>query len=427
MQVTKSLTLALAVMALSACKSSSDNKSQHEHTIKAITNDTGRLLVTSDEDANPRVAILNLQDNSVIDTFALNQKASAAYSSPKNRYALIAQRDNGLVQIVDGGLYQEDHGDHLHPYQKKPKLLNKDYKGAKPTHYRIHKQRAAFFFDGDSTQAVFSKIKEFTDAAIANDEEREISLTNNMHGTIEPLDKYLLTTKREATTGSPLPNKVELYEWQTNAYKLKQTFSTSCPKLHGSYSTITASVFGCSDGVLLITRSGDNFTASKINNPTDMEANARIGGFSGHVNHHLIASWAKGSLYMLDTKNKTLSKKDWTNGDVSAIRSSSLMDDEGKELMVLDKTGRLHFLDANTFAYKSNLKVLDKMPELKGHARVSIAQNPKNDLLYIVDKVNSKVKVLNLSTKKIEKTFATPFKPNHLVWLGISDKPEDNI
>jgi hypothetical protein len=421
------LPLMLAVVSLTACKDSSNNSSGNDHQAPDLdTGNKGRLVISSANTAE--VAVINLKDGSEIERISLNNAASGVYSSPQHRFALVAQRDQGEVQIIDGGLYQEDHGDHLHPYEKDPSLIAKTFNGAKPTHYREHEGQAAFFFDGDSEQALLSKVIAFNDEAILHNEERSLELDNAMHGVAEPRDEYLLATYRPAEAVSVLPDQVELYKFNTASasYDLVEKFDENCPGLHGAFSTEEASVFGCSDGILMITQVGETFTASKIANPDSMAEGERIGSFSGHADGHIIAGWASGKLYQLDIDAASLTLVDWTQGE-QVEYSTAKMDDEGEVLLVLDNTGTVHLLDAeNNFARLDTIKVIEGMPELTGHSRVAIATNYANEEAYFVDSVAQKIVVIDVEERHLEGSIDLTFTPKALAWVGIAGEGHDH-
>ena len=421
------LPIMLAVVSLTACKDSSNNSSGNDHQAPDVdTGNSGRLVISSADSAE--VAVMNLKDGSEIERISLNNAASGVYSSPQHRFALVAQRDQGEVQIIDGGLYQEDHGDHLHPYEKDPSLIAKTFNGAKPTHYREHEGQAAFFFDGDSEQALLSKVIAFNDEAILHNEERSLELDNAMHGVAEPRDEYLLATYRPAEAVSVLPDQVELYKFNTASasYDLVEKFDENCPGLHGAFSTEEASVFGCSDGVLMITQVGETFTASKIANPETMAEGERIGSFSGHADGHVIAGWASGKLYQLDIDAASLTLVDWTQGE-QVEYSTAKMDDEGEVLLVLDNTGTVHLLDAeNNFARLDTIKVIEEMPELTGHSRVAIATNYANEEAYFVDSVAQKIVVIDVEERHLEGSIDLTFTPKALAWVGIAGEGHDH-
>lgn len=413
------LPMLLAVASLTACKDSSNNTTGDEHQSGDHETGVGRLVISSADSAE--VAVMDLHDAIELERISLTNAASGIYTSPQQRFALIAQRDQGLVQIIDGGLYEEDHGDHMHPYEKDPSLLAKEFTGTKPTHYREHEGQAAFFFDGDSEQALLSKVISFNDEAILHDEEYSLELDNAMHGVAEPREEFLLTTYRPAEAASTLPDQVELYKLNatTEAYEFVERFEETCPSLHGAFSTEEASVFGCSDGVLVIEQEGETFTASKIANPASIAEGERVGSFSGHADGHVLTAWASGKLYQLDIDAASLTLVDWTQGE-NVEYSTAKMDDEGTVLMVLDKQGTVYFLNVeDNFSRLGTLQVIAEMPELEGHGRVAIATNYATEEAYFVDSVAKKIIVIDVEERELLDPIDLTFTPSALAWVGI--------
>lgn len=424
----RAIPLLAAVALLSACKGSSGNKNDTHQADDFNISSTGRLVVTAAESSE--LAILNSTDGVLIERLSLDNPASGLYASPQSRFALVAQRDQNQVQVLDGGLYQEDHGDHLHPYEQDPKILAQSLSGVRPTHYRDHETRSAFFFDGDGENALLSSVIDFDDDEILNNSVRSLELATAMHGVAEPRGDFLLATYREADAASVLPDQVELFKFNSNSgnYDAVERFEERCPSLHGAFSTEDASVFACSDGVLVIRQNGEVFTAEKIVNPAGMAEGARIGGFSGFADSSLLAGWARGALYAVNLDNSSIALVDWTGG-AAAEYSTAKMDDEGNILMVLNKTGGLHLLDAkDNFKHLIEIKALSALPvfEAGSHGRVSIVSSRSSKDVYITDAVNNQLVVVNLEHKELEKPISLPFTPKHATWVGIPGEAHDH-
>lgn len=426
--VIKTIPLLVTAVLLSACKDGSSNKTEAHQADDFEVSESGRLVVTASESSE--LAIFNTNDGNLIERFSLNNPASGLYASPQSRYALIPQRDNNQVQILDGGLYQEDHGDHLHPYAKDPEIIEQVLNGVRPTHYRDNEMRSAFFFDGDSENALLSSVIDFDDDEILNNNVRSLELSNAMHGVAEPRGDFLLATYRAADAASVLPDQVELFKFNSNSgdYDAIKRFEERCPSLHGGFSTEDASVFGCADGILVIRQNGSDFTAEKIVNPVGMPEGARIGGFSGFADSNLLAGWARGALYAVNLDDSSIALVDWSGG-TDAEYSTAKMDDEGDILMVLNKAGGLHLLDAkDNFKHLIEIKALSALPvfEAGSHGRVSIVSSRSNDDVYITDAVNNQLVVVNLEHQELEDPISLPFTPKHVTWVGIAGEGHDH-
>lgn len=437
-----SLSAVLVSLALTGCgsDSSSNNNSEcHDPSCFAHT-DSGRLMVSSADSA--ALSVLNLENNEVLDTFALTHKASSLYASPGYRYGIAMYRDDdGLVEVIDGGQYQEDHGDHLHPYEKDPSKLNVSIAGANPTHYEIHAGRGAIFFDG--AEGVVSKVIEFGDAQLAAGTANSFELAAAHHGTAEPLGEHILVSNK-GDSASSLPEKVDLFHFHDgDGFELDQTFDETCPGLHGSFTTEEGSVFGCSDGVLVI-KEGDNhaFTATKIANIAAI-GDSRIGSFSGYAESHLVAGWAGDNLFAIDLENMSMELVDW-NGDSNAEKNNAHMAATGEFLLVLDSTGTLHILsgvaehehdtgdahdaehEEHGFERLSTVKVIDTMPAAEGHSRVSITSSPSSDFAYIVNAETREIIVVRLDDAEIENRIKLSFTPAQVAWVGIASSEHDH-
>ena len=426
----KVLPILISTLLLSACKDSSNNDSNDKALEHHDESETGRLVVSSSGIENgdgtidtPEIAVLNAQDGALIERFPLVNYASQVYTSPQARFALIAQKDQNQVQIVDGGLYQEDHGDHLHPYDIAPTVMDLTFNGVRPTHFRDNESRSAFFFDGNKGDALMASIVDFDDDEILSGNVRNLELESAMHGTAEPREDYLISTYRnEEKSGA---DQVELHKFNSDSgnYDFVKRFEELCPGLHGSFSTEEASVFGCKDGVLVISQEGDTFTSSKIVNTAEVTAiaeGAYISGFRGFADSHVIAGYAKGELIAIDLDEKTMAIANWRGNNADAVYSTAAMDDEGTVLMVLNSDGGLHLLDANNnFSHLKTIQVLDGVPELEGWDRISIIPSKASENVYITDPDNNRLVVVNIEHQEVETPIELPFTPKHATWVGV--------
>ena len=139
------------VLALAACGGGSGGSSEAPHQDTRIDT-AGRLAMA--EDAATALRIFDLDSSAVVANIPLANPPSAVYASPGRRYALAFQRPQDTVQIADAGIWQEDHGDHLHDYKAAPKLLSFRITGPQPTHYDDRAGQASIFMDGRAPSAV---------------------------------------------------------------------------------------------------------------------------------------------------------------------------------------------------------------------------------------------------------------------------------
>jgi len=93
---------------------SSNNDQKHSHGIEA------RLLI-SDPD-NYKLTFVDIESDSVASLTTMSSHASI-YASSSGRYGFVVESSADKVHVFDGGIYVEDHGDHLHPYKNDAKML----------------------------------------------------------------------------------------------------------------------------------------------------------------------------------------------------------------------------------------------------------------------------------------------------------------
>lgn len=425
------------LMLLSACGGSSDNSpstetghDHHDHDHQHEDN-IGRLAISEHNSTTVRVRDIKSGNENKL---TLAHQPSGLYGSASHRFLLALSRDNHSVEIFDGGLYKEPHGDHDDLHAVAPTSLLKITTEYQPTHYRTLNDRANIFFDGKNTLAKAAAFYDFSDDDLINAQKnpenlRHYQFPTYMHGVGEPLGTTVLAPVRAATAKGVLPSAVAQYDYDETSkqYTEVQKFADACPSLHGAISTNTVSAFGCSDGVLLISRENNQFTATHIKNPAGLAREvskgkfARVGGFDGVATSGVLAAWASGELWALNIADKSLTKVDWTGGDATAKYSTAYMDDEGKYLLVLDTAGNIHVLDvAQNFKNIKKIHVIDKMPNLTGHAAVGIVASPRNDDVYIVNSDAKQIAVLNLHELALEAPIQLDFVPEKLAWLGFT-------
>ena len=209
----KTSLIASMVAVLCACNSEIDDLADknagqpddHEHT--EITS-TGRLAISHADAAN--VSIFDTDNNTLLEMFNTTNIVSGLYASPNNRFAVLIQRADNYVEFIDGGLYREDHDDHLHDYKQAPALSGFTLTNDKPTHFDVSEQQAALFFDGNIDPGIAASFAILTDESIANGETLAThSFANAMHGTAQIRGDSVITTYRSEDVTSVLPNYVE--------------------------------------------------------------------------------------------------------------------------------------------------------------------------------------------------------------------------
>lgn len=410
----------------------SDNDSENSNDI--LIDSMGRLAIS--ESNSNMLHLFELDNNDQLDSVSLTFSGTALTASADYRYATLAARQKDLVQFVDGGLWREDHGSHLHDYQQSPALSPFELMGSRPTHVLSHDGQLAIFNDGDVDTTTPASVYVVTDDIITTESSpRELTFTTNMHGVAEPRGEHLLSTIRrddsESTSAAKiLPDQVGVFHLHDGEYELEQTLVNICPDLHGAAQNEDAAVFGCGDGVLVAHQNGDEYDDVKIANITELSG-LRVGTLYGHEHSSSIIGIASGhgggaaTLVSIDTQGNTMQALEW---QPAASPVSYAFSHDGELFLVLDDQGFLNILIAYEHEGHANWELAQQiditeadvttMPEGMSFS-MTVAQN--GDYAYVADPIAQHVLQIHLEDMEIEGDIELDFSPANLTWLGITE------
>lgn len=403
---------ALALL-LSACNDQDALRTGDDHGHGEIET-SGRLVYGKADGINSRVYVYDLHDEAVAGEFPLAHAPSAIYASPEKRYAVVLQRNDDKTSFIDGGVWQEDHGDHLHDYVENPLKLALEITGPRPTHYESHEELAALFLDGRSPDEA-AGVRVLSDESLgAGVLEAGLALPRFMHGTAEPRGDYLLTTFRADGASGTLPSAVELYQRSGDGYVRVDSFGqAACVNLHGSYSNHDHTAFGCSGGVLVVTQDGTAFSTRFITNPASMITGTNIGTVAGHHDLAAFAGFAGSDLFVIDPDAGSMTKVDWMAGS-GVTKAAHAMDAHAERFLILDSIGRLHVLDpAQGWQTRASAQVLTSVS-----GTTTMVVSHAEDVAFITDNDRQSIVVVeleSLSTRQIPLGFV----PAGLAWVGV--------
>lgn len=409
--------IALATtLVLAACGGGSDGDDAHDD---ASIDTAGRLAIA--EAASPSLRIHDLDSGRTESSFMLANAPSALYASPGGRYALAFQRPQDSVQIVDGGIWQEDHGDHDHDYKASPQLLALRLNGPQPTHYDDRAGQAAVFMDGRAAAAQNASALLVTDASIASSQVlATLPLAAPMHGFAEPNGEHLVVSALAA--GATSPTQVEVYRRQGSAYGLVQRLDALCPGMHGSYTQGTTTVAGCSDGALLVApNAAGGWSGTRVSTPSGVSTIAghpKLARFVGIGNS---GTPSTTRFYDIDPATHTatpIAIAGWTEG---RLRRAHGFDRQGQNLFVLDDLGTLYVLQPGANGWTTRTTMAGAVPSMPTAAPFpALAANGARDEVYLSDPMGRQMLVVDSAQAQIKQRVALGFSPSYLAWLGIA-------
>ena len=401
----------------------------------------GRLAVLAADSTETH--IYDLDESELLDTYALTYTASYLTASPDYRYALINSRSNDNISFIDGGLWREDHVEHLHDYKQAPQMSDYTLSGSRPTHIVNHDGQIAVFYDGDSETGINAAVEVITDTDITNETQvlPGIQYDINMHGVAEPRGEHLLSTLRRDDADSTsstkiLPDQVGVYHFHDGEYELEQTLELNCPDLHGASQNHEFVVFGCTDGVLVAHQHDDEYEAEKITNIDEL-AGMRVGDIYGHEGSETfigVASnhGANAILLVLNPEENEMEVIDWQPMEGAAPTSYTFAF-TGEQFLILDNLGYLTVLEQHEhdghmeWEYAGRIDISEEdvstMPEGMSFS-MTVAQN--EHFAYVADPIAQHVLQIHLEDMEIGGDIELGFSPAKLTWLGIAEESEQD-
>lgn len=411
-----------------------DHNDDGTHSDDIVIDSLGRLVVAEAE--SNMLHVYDLDDNNKLDSITTTYNDMTLAPSADYRYATAKARQEGLIQFVDGGLWREDHGAHLHDYKQAPVLSTYELMGSKPTHVLSHDGQLAVFNDGDAESATPASVHIVTDNMIAAETEpRELELTMNMHGVAEPRGEHLLATIRrddiESTSATKiLPDQVGVFHLHDGEYELEQTLDINCPNLHGAAQNHEYVVFGCSDGVLVAHQHGDEYEAEKITNIDELNG-LRVGTLYGHEESESFIGKASSHgggdaiFVSVDVESNEMQLLEW-QPEFSPVAYA--FSHNGELFLVLDNQGFLNILTSHEHDGHTNWELaaqiditeedVTAMPEGMSFS-MTVAQN--EHYAYVADPIAQHVLQIHLEDMEIEGDIELEFSPTSITWLGIAE------
>lgn len=419
--------LSLASVAMIAgCGGGGGDNDSHDHA-NATINTAGRIVV-SENGANA-LRVHDLDSNGVEATYQLDHSPSGLYASPGGRYVVALQGPRNQVQFVDGGIWQEDHGDHRHDYKNASRLMAWKLAGTRPSHYDVQEGRqASVFFDGDAAAnpVVPAGMQLITDASIAaGNTVAAMSMASPIHGFAEPLDNKLLSVHRASDAPDTLPTHLNLYLRSGSTYASQRLLSTRCDSLHGSHTSGAYTAAGCADGVLLARHvSANDVTDQKIVTPTRVSTlighPKTPGQFIGYGNEGAAPAPVTTRFYAIngDSASATpIVPAGWIAGNV---RRAHGLDRTGNRFYILDDRGTLIVMAREGNTWNTVTRIASAVPSMPTAAPwPTITANGARDEIYITDPVARQLIVLNTQTSAIVARRDLGYVPSNALWMGI--------
>ena len=304
----------------------------------------GRLLIGDGETGD--LSVIDLETGHVHQNeFDLGSRAGRIYPTKSGRFAVAVSSDANAVNIIDGGLYLEAHGDHFDMVERDVSLLGIDLMGDRPVHLYVGGEWATVYYDGSG------------DIVLLNEHELEeegasyqpvVLNAGPHHGAAVPLedDLFAVTIQHPDFDQSPsdyrLPIGAEI--WDLDGHSLHR--AEGCPDLHGDAGNGHMAVFGCTGGVLMVEAHDGHYHDAFIPAPAGSPDDFRLTSVWGYYGlDHFFALGSAVGLYVVEPEAGEMEQLIPATEDLRPIQVA--LSHDGELLLVVMSDGELRMYEAH--------------------------------------------------------------------------------
>jgi hypothetical protein len=328
-------------------------------------------------------------------------------------YALQGSADR--VNVIDTGVRFVPHEDHYDLDLTDPALLDFALEGATPIHFVVHDGVIAIFNDGDGTAALFAE-----EAVRSGGDVTTIDSGRPHHGVAVPMDDaVLISLPNPDDPEAALPIGVAA---RTLDGADVARFA-ECPGLHGEtgigHDTVA---FGCTDGVLVIERSGDEWSSRKIANPAQNPNDARVGTlYYGEESGLLVGNYSREGIVLIDLDAAAMTPVLLP----SPMWAFALSAHDPHQVLALTIDGNLHAVDGESGEIVGSTAVVApfELPQQGEHGVLRPALVASGDMAYVSSPSTGEVVEVHLADMAVERRLAVAGAPFSLAAFGAQADP----
>ncbi len=326
------------------------------------------------------------------------------------RHALLSTNEG--FQLIDAGVWTEDHGDHGHSYAGDPVFTDTVYEADTPGHVVDHDGNLVLFGDGDGTMQRFST-DDFLE--LSGDDpapEPTVEETEPHHGVaVELADgTFVHTEGTEEYRDTVTAVDADSEEIDT---------SSDCPGVHGEATAADDVVaFGCENGILVF----DDGEFTKVDAP---DSYGRIGNQAGSDDSPVVLGDYKVEEDIDDDDDEIErpERVSLTNTDTGDLRLvdlgtsysfQSLGRGPDGEALVLGTDGKLHVIDPESGKVTDSWEVIEPWEEPVDWQEPSPALFVQDDRAYVTEPETKEIHAVDLSNGKVVNSGELEETPNEL-------------
>ena len=383
----------------------------------------GRLLIGDGETG--ALSVIDLETGHVHQNqFDLGSRAGRIYPTNSGRFAIAVSTDANAVNIVDGGIYLQEHGDHFDLIERHASLLDTNLTGDRPVHMYVGGEWATVYYDGSGDFALINQ-HQLEEAGSSY-----VPITMNagaQHGAVIPLegDLFAVSLQHPDFDQNPeeyrLPIGAEIWDLQGNSLHRAE----GCPDLHGDAGNGHIAVFGCTGGVLMVEAHDGQYEHAFIPAPAGSPDDFRLTSVWGHhgLDHFLALGSAVG-LYVVEPEAGSMEQLIPASDDLRPIQVA--LSHDGELLIVIMSDGEVRLHEAHDLdLLASSSDILSDEIDPSFWARPHVATAPGH--IFITDSAAGEVIALDAHDLEEAGHWEVAGKPTKIAFVGIlgeGDHPE---
>jgi hypothetical protein len=307
----------------------------------------------------------------------------------------VLHRDESRVTVIHSGLSVVDHGDHADLLEGAPYVLQTLNLGRQPTGFFARGHDVGVFSEGDATIAWLD-----TRLLGISLDYVEIVTAGSDGGSLSIVDGFVLSGHQQLA-------RVDVYGRDG---ALLASFE-GCPGLHGQAVSGSTTVFGCSDGVLLVESHGDGtFSSHEIAAPANAPEGARVGTLQGHPGSDVVVGSFGDGLAIVDVAAKAM-----RTVALPAAPLGMRFVEGGEVLVVLTSDGWLHRLDGVTGEAHASVALVPAVAPGVPPASLAVL----GEFAYVADPTANVVLEVHVDDMDVERRFELSITPGSLAVMAI--------
>ena len=417
----RSLALAatLPLALLTAC-STTDDAASSSPASSTTAADGAEVEAGATEAAasSPRLAISYYGGVQVLDATTLEVLADEEFEgftrlnpAGDGRHFMVSGQ--GGFHVLDGGAWEEPHGDHSHYYTTEPGATDVLFEAEEPGHVVTHAGRTTLFDDGTGNVVGFD-----SDELLDPDRtERTYTTPAAHHGVaveLENGDMVVSEGTEDARTG------IRVLDPENSEIAANDT----CPSVHGeTVAAEEAVVIGCTDGVLI-------YKDGAITKVTSPDAYGRIGNQFGTEDSPIVLGDYKSDpdaeielttrVSLIDTATAQVRLVDLP----SSYWYRSLGRGENGEGVVLGTDGALHVIDPVAGTVTGSFPVIEPWEVLEDWQSPQPQVFTMEGTAYVTDPAAQAVHAVDIATGEVFESADLTVVPNEL--KGVTGEADEH-